>query len=50
MVQELISRIDTIQYALWMMGQGMLGIFIFTGIFYMLIYGLEKIFNTKRNK
>ncbi|MCB5259542.1 MAG: hypothetical protein PHY41_02540 [Candidatus Cloacimonetes bacterium] len=50
MVQVLISRIDTIQYALWMMGQGMLGIFIFTGIFYMLIYGLEKIFNTKRNK
>lgn len=50
MVQVLISRIDTIQYALWMMGQGMLGIFIFTGIFYLLIYSLEKIFTVKQEQ
>ncbi len=47
MFQLLLSRPDTIQYSLWMMGQGMLGIFVFTGIFYLLIYGLEKIFNPK---
>jgi hypothetical protein len=37
----------TVQYSLWIMGQGMLGIFIFMGIFYALIYSLEKIFTPK---
>jgi len=41
---------DTLQHALWIMGQGMLGIFIFTGIFYLLIYTLEKIFTVKQEQ
>ncbi len=40
----------TLQYSLWIMGQGMLGIFIFMGIFYALIYSLEKIFTVKSDQ
>lgn len=50
MLQLLLTRMETVQYALWMMGQGMLGIFLFTGIFYLLIFGLEKIFTPKSKK
>jgi len=45
----LLSAID-VQYSLWIMGQGMLGISIFMGIFYALIYSLEKIFTTKSDQ
>ncbi|MDI3503479.1 MAG: hypothetical protein PWP64_415 [Candidatus Cloacimonadota bacterium] len=50
MLQILLSRTETLQYALWIMGQGMLGIFIFMGIFYLLIYALEKIFTVKKEQ
>jgi len=50
MFQLLLTRIETLQYALWIMHQGMLGIFIFTGIFYLLIYTLEKIFTVKQEQ
>lgn len=46
---SLLSAID-VQYSLWIMGQGMLGIFIFMGIFYALIYSLENIFTTKSDQ
>lgn len=50
MLTLLLTRMETVQYSLWIMGQGMLGIFLFTGIFYLLIFGLEKIFNPKSEK
>lgn len=50
MLTLLLTRMETVQYSLWIMGQGMLGIFVFTGIFYLLIYGLEKIFSPKSAK
>jgi hypothetical protein len=50
MSQLVTLSVFTVQYSLWIMGQGMLGIFIFMGIFYALIYSLEKIFTTKREK
>ncbi|HNQ43570.1 MAG TPA: hypothetical protein PKI59_04040 [Candidatus Cloacimonadota bacterium] len=37
-------------YSLWMMHQGMLGIFLFMGVFYLLIYGLEKLIPPKGDK
>lgn len=49
----LIASVATaynVQYALWLMGQGMLGIFLFMGSFYLLIYLLEKLFKPKEQK
>jgi len=46
----MLTRLETVQESLWILGQGMLGIFIFTGIFYMLIYILEKIFTVKKEQ
>ncbi len=46
----MLTRLDTVQESLWIMLQGMLGIFIFTGIFYLLIYTLEKIFTVKKEQ
>ena len=36
-----------VQFSLWMMVQGMLGIFIFMAVFYGLIYALERIFKPR---
>lgn len=44
----MLTRLETVQESLWIMSQGMLGIFIFTGVFYLLIYTLEKIFTVKK--
>lgn len=46
----MLTRLDTVQESLWIMLQGMLGIFIFTGVFYLLIYTLEKIFTVKKEQ
>jgi dolichyl-phosphate-mannose--protein O-mannosyl transferase len=48
MLYMMLTRMDTVQESLWIMLQGMLGIFIFTGIFYLLIYSLEKIFTARK--
>jgi len=50
MLYMMLTRLETVQESLWILGQGMLGIFIFTGIFYMLIYILEKIFTVKKEQ
>ena len=50
MLYMMLTRLDVVQESLWIMGQGMLGIFIFTGIFYLLIYSLEKIFTPKKDR
>lgn len=39
-----------VQQALYIMLQGMLGIFLFTGFFYTMIYALGKLFKTKKEK
>ena len=45
--------INTLSYnlgmSLYVMFQGMLGIFIFMAIFYLLIYGLDRLFREKDN-
>ena len=38
-----------LQMSLYVMFQGMLGIFIFMAIFYLMIYGLDRIFEEKKN-
>lgn len=50
MLYMMLTRFETVQQSLWIMLQGMLGIFIFTGIFYLLIYSLEKIFTAKKEQ
>ncbi len=50
MLQLMLTRLETVQYSFWIMFQGMLGIFMFTGIFYLLIYSLEKIFTTRKEQ
>lgn len=47
MLQILSTTLYNVKFSLWMMTQGMLGIFIFMAIFYMLIYALERIFTPK---
>jgi hypothetical protein len=44
----IIANIEVVHQSLWIMLQGMLGIFIFTGIFYLLIYLMEKIFRVDK--
>ena len=48
MLQMMIANIEVIKQSLCIMLQGMLGIFIFTGIFYLLIYTMEKIFSVEK--
>ncbi len=50
MLYIMLTRLETVQESLWIMVQGMLGIFIFTGIFYLLIFSLEKIFTVKKER
>jgi len=47
MLQIISTTLYNVQFSLWMMAQGMLGIFIFMALFYMLIYALERIFTPK---
>lgn len=44
------ATLYNVQYALWLMGQGMLGIFLFMGSFYLLIYLLERLFKPKKKE
>jgi len=39
-----------IKFSLWMMVQGMLGIFVFMTVFYLLIYLLERIFPNREQQ
>lgn len=50
MIQLIMMMQYNLQYSLWMMFQGMLGIFLFMGVFYLLIYGLEKLIPPKGDK
>jgi hypothetical protein len=49
-LQQIFGNIDTIKLALYIMGQGMLGIFIFMMIFYALILVLGRIFKLEAKK
>jgi hypothetical protein len=40
----ILSTLYNVKFSLWMMAQGMLGIFIFMAIFYGLIYALEQVY------
>lgn len=42
------TRIENFGAAMYLMFQGMVGIFIFMILFYLLIFGLEKIFKEKK--
>lgn len=37
-----------VQYSLWMMLTGMVGIFIFMAVFYLLIWALDKLFTSRK--
>lgn len=50
MLHHTLLSAYTVKYSFWIMGQGMLGIFVFMGIFYALIYSLEKIFSPKSDR
>jgi len=41
------TTLYNIKFSLWMMAQGMLGIFVFMAVFYLLIYALERIFTPR---
>jgi hypothetical protein len=41
------EAMDVVLTSLKIMGEGMLGIFVFMLVFYMLILGLEKVFSNK---
>ncbi len=43
----ILSTIYNVKFSLWMMAQGMLGIFIFMAVFYGLIYALERVFKAE---
>ncbi len=47
MLPILVTTLYNIQFSLWMMAQGMLGIFVFMSLFYLLIWGLEKVFKAE---
>ncbi len=47
MFSLIIANAYSVQYALWMMVQGMIGIFIFMTVFYLLIYALELIYKAE---
>jgi hypothetical protein len=47
MITLITPTLYNVQYSLWMMVQGMLGIFIFMAVFYGLIYALERIFKPR---
>lgn len=48
MLQMIFLNLYNVRYAVWMTVNGMLGIFLFMGIFYLLIYVLDK--STQRQK
>lgn len=50
MLQQLLSNMDTVKFALYIMGQGMLGIFIFMMIFYALIIVMGRLFKIEEKK
>lgn len=50
MIPIMVSTIYNLKYSLWMMAQGMLGIFLFMAVFYLLIYALERIFSPKEQR
>ncbi len=47
MLPILVSTIYNIKFSLWMMAQGMLGIFVFMSVFYLLIWSLERFFKVE---
>ncbi|MCK9309658.1 MAG: hypothetical protein PHH43_00475 [Candidatus Cloacimonetes bacterium] len=47
MYQIILSTLFNVKYSFWIMAQGMLGIFIFMALFYLLIYALERLFKAK---
>lgn len=49
MLQIITANLYNIKFSLWMMAQGMLGIFIFMAVFYLLIYALERIFTPRES-
>lgn len=50
MIPIMVSTIYNLKYSLWMMAQGMLGIFLFMAVFYLLIYASERIFSPKEQR
>lgn len=46
----IVSITYSVQYAFWMMVQGMMGIFVFMTVFYLLIYGLEQVFKSEETR
>ncbi len=49
MIQTIALNLYNIKFSLWMMVQGMLGIFVFMAVFYLLIYALERIFSPRES-
>lgn len=47
MFPMLTATTYNVQYSLWMMLTGMVGIFIFMAVFYLLIWALEKFFTSR---
>ena len=47
MIPETLSTMQNVKTALEILVQGMLGIFIFMAVFYLLIYALEHLFRPK---
>jgi len=50
MLSMMVANTYSVQYALWIMVQGMLGIFVFMTVFYLLIYALELVYKPKEPK
>lgn len=50
MLQLILSNVHTVKFALYIMGQGMLGIFIFMMIFYALILVMGRLFKIEEKK
>ncbi|MDD2229610.1 MAG: hypothetical protein PHY48_09380 [Candidatus Cloacimonetes bacterium] len=48
MFQIILSTLYNVKFSLWIMAQGMLGIFIFMALFYLLIYTLERGFKSEQ--
>mgnify|MGYP001213398079 CR=1 FL=1 len=47
MIPETLSTMQNVKLALEILVQGMLGIFIFMAVFYLLIFALEHLFRPK---
>lgn len=51
MLQILLSStLYNVKFSLWMMAQGMLGIFIFMAVFYLLIFALDRLYKPKEER